>query len=357
MMLISRYLLSHISRATVFALLILASLFFFFDVLGELSDVGMKGYDLKTMFSVTALMLPGHLYELLPLAVLIGSISALSLLAGHSEYTVIRASGVSLLRMVSILGGIGLLFAVLTFVTGEFLAPQAEQASERLKLHATRSVVAQEFRSGLWVKDDNHFINIREMLPDNTLLGVRIYTYDKMHRLLETRYAERGEYQSDGSWTLFSVQQTQLGDTKTQVQHFSTLRWESVLRPDILSVLLVVPEQMSAMNLTRYIEHLAANKQQTARYEIALWSKLFYPLACLSMALVALGFIPLNQRQTSLGTRVFVGILIGLGFHLLNRLFSHLGLLYDWPAPAVTTIPTLLFLLGGAGLIYYRERR
>jgi lipopolysaccharide export system permease protein len=122
-------------------------------------------------------------------------------------------------------------------------------------------------------------------------------------------------------------------------------------------VLLVFPEQMSGLSLMAYIEHLKTNKQQTSRYEIALWGKVFYPLACISMALMALAFTPINRRQGNLGTQLFVGILIGLAFHFFNRLLGHLGLLYDWWPAVVATLPTLTFLAVGMWLTLRRERR
>lgn len=356
MSLIARYLIGNIVRTTLFTLLALLSLFAFFDVLGELSALGRHHYDWKTMLTVVALYIPGHVYQLLPLAVLIGSLAALTLLAASSEYAVIRTSGVSARYISLILLMVGTGFAVVTFLMGEFVAPKAEQEAERLYLQATRSVVAQDFRSGLWVKDDNHFINVKTMLPDNTLLNVRIYQYDQDYRLTAIQEANRGLYQGEDKWLLQEVRTTYFGSDSTRIEHQAERIWQSVLRPEILDVLLVVPEKMSAMNLFSYIEHLKNNKQKTSRYEIALWGKLFYPLACLSMAIIAVGFTPANQRQVSLGYRLFIGIVIGLSFHFLNRLIGHLGLLYQWKPILITLMPTVLFLTGGIALLFYRER-
>ena len=144
---------------------------------------------------------------------------------------------------------------------------------------------------------------------------------------------------------------------RTIARDLPSQRWESILQPELLSTLLVEPERMSVADLGRYIEHLATNRQNTLRYEIALWGKLFYPLACLTMALVALAFTPVNQRQSNLGSRIFVGILIGLAFYFINRLFGHLGLLYGWSPPLVTLLPTLIFLAVGTWFLVRQERR
>lgn len=358
MKLIYRYIISALSQSTLFTLGALLGLFAFFDVINQVSDLGRGNFTVSKMVGYILLLAPAHAYELLPLAVLIGGMVAMTQLASSSEYTVIRTSGITLSQIARTLLIFGVIFAVLTVILGEFVAPYSGQQAERMKLAATRSMVAQDFRSGIWVKDNKNFINIHEMLPDTTLLGVRIYTYDSDFNLVRTRYAERAVFsRRNQTWNLENVRETNIYLDHIESRSLIGMEWKSIIEPEILNVLLVVPEQMSAMNLIRYIEHLKSNQQQTQRYEIALWSKLFYPLACISMALVALAFTPQQRRHGQLGVRLFVGICLGVGFHFINRLFGHLGLLYNWNPVLSATLPTLLFLLMGVGVIFRQERR
>lgn len=358
MRLITRYMLSQLVSATLYTLLALLALYGFFDIIQEMPRVGQNNYDMTAMLNYVLLLAPGHTYELLPLAVLIGVLVAMTQLVTHSEYTVIRTSGIALMQIASLLFGFGLVCAVLTLFLGEFGAPMAQQKAEQLKLSATRSLVAQEFHSGIWVKDNSNFINVREMLPDSTLLGIHVYTYDQHYRLIRTSQAERGNYDpASKSWTLRNIQETDFTENHIETRHLDRLDWKSVIEPGILNVLLVVPEQMSALNLMTYIQHLRDNQQNTQRYEIAMWGKLFYPLACISMALVALAFTPKQRRHGQLGLRLFAGICIGVAFHFINRLFGYLGLLHDWNPALTATLPTLLFLLAGIILIIRQETR
>lgn len=359
---LTRYLLTRILYASTFTLLILVSLFLFFDVLGEISTIGKNNFTWETLLLVVVFYIPGHAYQLLPLALLIGSLTALSLLSSGSEYAVMRTSGASSAYIARVLLTAGSIGAVTTFLLGEFVAPAAEQQAERIYLHATRSLVAQEIRSGLWVKDDYHFINVKEMLPDNSLRGIRIYEYDTGHRIQRIRHAETAQYlradpnkKTKGIWQLNQIYSTELHLNHTRVYFTESEEWESVLRPDLLDVLLIAPEKMSALKLVDYVAHLKANKQRTSRYEIALWGKFFYPLACISMVLIALAATPVNQRQMNLGGRILLGIAVGLSFHFFNRLIGHLGLLYDWQPIVVNILPTILFLSAGTGLFYMRE--
>ena len=95
----------------------------------------------------------------------------------------------------------------------------------------------------------------------------------------------------------------------------------------MLDALIVRPERMSAWALHKYTEHLAGNRQKTERYEIALWKKLFYPLAALVMMALALPFAYMQARAGMVGVKVFLGIMLGIFFHMLNSLFAHIGLL------------------------------
>ena len=133
--------------------------------------------------------------------------------------------------------------------------------------------------------------------------------------------------------------------------------WQSVLEPALLNVLLVRPDKMSAWSLYSYSQHLRENRQKALRYEIALWAKVFYPLAVVVMMVLALPFAYFQVRQGGVGAKIFVGIMIGLAFYFLNRLFNHLGLLNDWPPFASAVVPTLIFLFAAVAMLAWQERR
>jgi len=303
------------------------------------------------------LQVPDRVYGLFPPAVLIGTLFALAQMVAGSEYTVMRTSGVSTTRLATTLAGIGIIFAAIAFIVGEFVAPPAEQFAQRIRSQAITGLVAQEFRSGLWIKDDKNFINVVEVLPDSSLRGVRIYEFDAQYRLRSISFAKSGSYQSDRRWLLREVSQTRFEDKKTEVREIPEASWQSVLDPALLNVLLVKPEQMSAWSLYSFAQHLKENRQKALRYEIALWSKLSYPLAVMVMMVLALPFAQVQGRQAGVGAKIFAGIMLGLAFHFLNRLFSHLGLLNDWPPFTAALLPTAIFLSIAVGMMWWQERR
>lgn len=354
-----RYLAREIYASTALVLTAFLMLFAFFDLISEMQDLGRGGYQLENIVAFVVLTIPGRMYELAPIAVLIGTLYAMTTLARHSEITVLRASGMSTAGFLKMLFRIGIVFVAVTLAIGEFVAPPAERAAQQLRLRAMSSMVAQEFRSGLWVKDERSFINVRNVQPDARLRDVRIYDFDAEYRLTSISDAAVGDFIAPDHWKLGNVTRTlfDADGEHARVDHQAELEWKSALTPDILSVLLVVPEKMSVTNLYQYINHLTENQQKTERYVIALWKKMVYPLTVLVMMILALPFSFLPTRSGTVSLRVFTGIMLGIGFHMLNGLFSNLGVINDWTPVLSAVTPSVIFLIGASGMLWWVERR
>ena len=351
------YLAREIMIATLLVLGALLMLFAFFDLVEQMKDLGRGGYRLNHILLHVALSVPNHIYEAFPIAALIGTLFALAQLVASSEYTVMRTAGVSLGSMIGMLSVTGMLFGVATFTVGEFVAPPAEQFAQRLRSQAITGIVAQEFRSGLWIKDGVAFVNVREVSPQAEIREVRIYEFDQGYRLRVLRHAASGVYQGANRWLLADVTQTTFDEARTSVSRLDRMDWQSVLEPALLSVLLVKPEKMSAWSLYSYSQHLRENRQKALRYEIALWTKLLYPVAVLVMMVLALPFAYVQNRQGGVGAKIFTGIMLGLAFHFLNRLSGYMGLLNGWPAAVSAVTPILVFLAVAMGMMGWQERR
>ncbi len=351
------YITREVAAATMLVFVALLLLYAFFDLVEQMKDLGRGGYQLRHVVLHVLLSAPNHVYELFPIAALIGTLFALAQLVASSEYTVMRSSGVSLPRMVAALCVVGGAFGILTFVVGEFIAPPAEQFAQRLRSQAISGIVAQEFRSGLWIKDGTAFVNVSEVAPTGDLRGIRIYEFDSQYRLQNLRQAARARYEGENRWSLFGVAQTTFDQLRTRVSAIDKMEWKSVLEPALLNVLLIKPEKMSAWSLYSYSQHLKDNRQKALRYEIALWTKLLYPVAVLVMMVLALPFAYFQSRQGGVGAKIFAGIMLGLAFHFMNRLFSHLGLLNDWPPFASAAAPTFLFCSIALAMMWWQERR
>lgn len=352
-----RYLAREVSSAVVLVLLAFLALFAFFDLLAEVKSVGQGGYQLHHAFMFVLLRLPGRAYELMPIAVLIGTLYALSALARHSEITVLRTSGLSIGSLLGGLLQVAGIFALATFLIGEFVAPPAERAAYQMRLKEKGRMVGQDLRSGLWVKDEQSFINVRVVRPDGRLREIRIYEFDEKAELRSVTEAAEGRHVVPDSWQLTNVVQTVLSDARADVRKMPELLWRSALNPDILAVLMVAPDRMSLRHLSAYTKHLADNHQTTNRYDIAFWKKLIYPLAAFVMVALALPFGAASHRATGVSLKIFSGVMIGILFYMLNGLFSNLGAINSWSPLLSAVTPSALFLLAAATLIWWTERR
>lgn len=356
MTILFRYVLREVLWATLLALLALLGLFTFFDFITELRQAHQEVYTPLVASLYVLMNVPSRLYELIPVALLVGGLFAWNRLALASEFAVMRAGGLATRRLAAWMLGLGLVLGLITLALGEYVIPPAEKAAQQLKLRATSGVVAREFQTGLWAKDGRVFINVREMRPDATLLDIRLYEFDEAFRLRALRRAEQARWQG-GQWMLHQVTQTLIGDGGTRSQRLPDQAWSSALTPDLLSVLMVVPERMSIHALNAYVGHLDENRQDAERYRIALWGKLTYPAVAPVMLLLALAFAFRPPRMGGAGGRLLSGILLGLGFHLANRLASQVAQLQGWPAPVAALLPLLAFGVLAVVALWWAERR
>jgi lipopolysaccharide export system permease protein len=355
---LSRYIGREVLYAALLIFVGLLMLFALFDLIHELANVGKDGYPLGRALLFVGLSVPGHIYELVPTAALIGTLFALSQMVANSEYTVMRASGTSLTQITLAIVRVGVPLAIATFLAGEFLAPPAERLAQQVRVQAQANrFIAQQFESGFWFKQDLTFVNIKSVLADMTLADVRIYEFDRNLRLKVLRVAESGTFVSDGLWRLANVQTTALGPDGAKVVRSDQLDWETVLKPSILTVYQVAPEKLELPTLYDNIRVLGGNQQKTSRFEIALWNKIFYPAAVVVMMVLALPFAYFQRRAGGVGIRIFAGTILGLVFFLLGRLFAYVGVINDWPPLFAAAFPVVAFVMVAATMLWWLERR
>ncbi|MGL4231700.1 MAG: LPS export ABC transporter permease LptG [Casimicrobium sp.] len=353
---LAKYVAREIASATLLVLVALLMLWVFYDFLQELA--ALRQLNSAQFLVLVAATIPSYVYELLPIAALIGTLFALAQLASNSEYGVMRTAGVSVLQIAAVIFGVGLTIATVVFVVGEYVVPRSEQIVQRVRaVTGSRPFIARAFQSGFWFKDGNTFINIASVLPDGSLRNVRVFEYSDPVTLVRTINAERANFVSGQQWTLERVTETKFEAKQVVAVSHATLDWNTVLTPSMLSVLQVAPEKLSIDGLWEYIGHLRANNQDSRRFESAMWQKFFYPLATCVLMLLALPFAQIQHRSGGVGARIFIGILLGLVFIIFNRLFSYLSLLYQWPPFLGAIMPGLLFLSAATFMMWRIERR
>jgi lipopolysaccharide export system permease protein len=393
MKILQRYFFVNIAQAVAFALVAFLGLIAFMDLTQELPSVGKGGYMIQHAILYVLLLVPGHVYEAMPVAALVGTIYTMAQFAQSSEFTIMRASSMSTQQAGIILAKIGVLFVALTFIFGELITPRTAPIAERVRLSAKGATVSAEFRSGMWTKDTIHsdgvkgpvtgsrFFNARQIRPDGQLTDVRLYEFDNGMRMRALITAANATFSGNSTWRLNDVTETLFTNSRelpapdtpvaagqtiqsrfgqdtasVSTRKVASLDLVSEITPKILSVSRSDPAQMSANELAVYTRHLAENRQETERFKIAFWKKLFDPLSIFVLMALALPFGYLHTRSGGVGLKSFIGIMIGVSFILINALFSHVGILSTWPAFVTAAAPSLLFLLLAIGALRWVER-
>ena len=342
MKLIDRYIARHVTISVLLVLAVMLALFTFIAFVDELGAVGKGDYSMGNAAEYLFLTMPRRAFNLFPLAALVGSVMALGLLAANTELTVIRASGVSVQRLLLSVMKAGAVLVVIALMIGELLAPTSEQLAQEQRSVAMTQQIAMKTAFGFWVRDGKSFINIRKALPDNRMADIYIYEFDEDRQLRMSTYAKAASY-DDGKWLLEDVVQSELADGQVRSRRAAKADWRSLLEPELVRVVTVKPESLSAIGLYRYLDYLRDNGLETTQYELALWTKFAYPLATGVMIFLAVPLVLGRYQWSGTGQRVLVGVIVGIGFHIIHQAAVHLGVVYETP-PALTALaPTVLF--------------
>ena len=240
MKLIDIYIGRTIVQQSLLVIAVLAGIFVFLNFIDQLSDLGSGSYGLLDALRFVLLTTPRIIYDIFPMAGLVGTILGLSVLARHSELTVMRASGISLGQITGSVLKVGAIFVLLAVVIGELVSPFTETLAQRGRIEALERNIEQKHSSGLWMRDKSTFVNVAEVLPDLSLLRIKIFEFDRKDRdrLVSLTYARSGHYNQD-RWQLNDVRQTIIDEKgRADVHHVIQSAWVTEVTPGMMSVFL-----------------------------------------------------------------------------------------------------------------------
>lgn len=343
MKILQRYITTTLLWTTLLAMSVLVALFSFFALIDQLEDVGRGNYQVLQAVMYVVLTMPRLAYDLFPIAGVVGGMAALGVLARNSELAVIRTSGVSIRRLGWAMAKAGVVLAVTAVIIGELVAPFGVEKAQNMRSVALTQEITMKTKYGFWARDGNSYVNIRRILPGNRIQDIYIYEFDDKDQLRSSTYAWRASYQ-DNKWLLDRISQTSINGNVVTQRHMRHAAWESLLDPEMLNLVVVQPEYLTVWGLFRYIAFLRQNRQNSLRYSQALWIKLIRPFSIIAMVVLAVPLVQGHSRSTALGQRVFIGTIIGVGFHILNEASGHLGVVYQLPPPLSAGAPTLLLI-------------
>jgi lipopolysaccharide export system permease protein len=353
-----RYLAREIYRSTSVVLLALLGLFMFFTLVDELDSVSDK-FPLAALFYLQALSVPTRLYDLLPIGLLIGAILALAGLAQRNELVILRVSGVSGMGLLKMLWLISIPIVLGATVLSEIITPIAEIKSSEANLLMRGRVEGGRLASGYWFKEPTtgggtRVINIGSLLASGNAANLRIYEFPDGTALSLISTAESARF-VDGQLIMSQVVETRispetknvLADAKVSEkpvvvkENFATRQVETTLTAERLVARILTPERMTLKALHDYIQYLDLNQLQSDRQVVAVWRKLAYPFTLVVMLTIAAPIGFMQTRRGGVGAKVFLGILLGTGFFMINQLALNVGLLYKWPPVVTALLPNI----------------
>ncbi len=353
MRILDRYIGQAVQMGVLSVLAVFLVLVGVINYIGEYDKIGRADYTSWLALQYVLLWLPKIAYIVFPLAALMGTMIGLGALSNHSELVVIRASGVSKLRIAMSVVKAMVALVVVIFLVGEVVAPPAEQYAEQMRIRAMESRVSINTEYGLWVRSGDTFIHVMAIDADGKLHNVELAVTENHSKLVRTVHAKSAEYKGD-SWLLHDVKITHISHQGLREEKRDEMRWQGLLEPDIVETLTFNPDSLSIWNLLDYVRYLESNGLDSRLYQLTMWTKILSPLTIMAMVLLAVPFMFRSQRSGGLGRQIILGFMIGIVFYIINRLVGQMGVVYNIPAVISASIPTLLVMVT-ALLLYRRE--
>lgn len=355
MKIIERYLGKTVISTTLSVLGVLLTLFALIKLIAETRDIGYGHYTLLSACYYVLLTLPAQFYSFSPIAILLGTILGLSVLARHSELTILRASGVSLYQIAWSLFKATLLLVLFIILIGEGVAPRADRLAESHKVFlTTRGQTLMTQQGSLWIRDGHNFIYIQSIINPTHLNGVNRYQLDEHNNLLAASFAKHVYYENN-HWQAYDVITSHLSAKKVTATQREREAWPFSFSPKLLNISIVFPEQMSLRQLNEYIYYRRKNLLNTSSYALAFWQRVLQPFAIWIMMCLAIPFTVKHLRSLATSLHTIAGVAVGFGFYLLNEFFGPFAIVYQWPPFLAALLPLLIFMFIAALLLYWTK--
>lgn len=347
----------HVTTTTAFAMFgataILAGLQVLFTYMGELGDL-KAGYGAWQALLYVLWSAPQYLYEILPISALIGAVLGLGTLASNSELIVMRASGISLWRIVGWVMRSAMLLVVLSFLLSEFVIPYSNEHAKSVKSH--RSTAELGAVNGYWTREGQRFVYIDYANSKGQLKQVQMLDFDQAYRLDSVLNAEQGQFMKDGQWKLENAQQMNiLQQGNAQLTQNSDQILPLALQPKYVHMVTIDPEDLAPSQLVSFMTYMHQYSQVPKTYLLAFWQKVGSPFSLIALVLIACSFIFGPLRQHSMGFRLVIALFVGLSFYYMQDFLGYASLVYS-PSPAWFVFLPIVMMFGIGSYLLYRSR-
>lgn len=346
---LNRYIAVTVSASILMVLVVLVGFNIIAAIIDEMAELDDQ-YTFFRALQFVMLSVPGSIFDLLPFASLIGCLAGLGSLATNSELVVVRSAGVSTGRVVWMVMKPTLVILLVGLLISETIAPVTENLAQSERATALRKTSNVVSREGLWHREGNQFMHFNAVLPNGVLYGVKIFSFDDQHRLMNSLRAERAIYQQD-HWVLEDVVESELIGGQVVGHNVSSKKWQTALSPRLLNILVLDPLDLPVVGLWQYSNYLEGQGLNSGLYRLAFWKKTLQPLSTLTLVLVAIAFIFGPLREVTMGFRIFIGVLVGITFRTSQDMLAPASLVYGFQPVYASLVPIVICSLAGFWLL------
>ncbi|MCK4841711.1 MAG: LPS export ABC transporter permease LptG [Methylococcales bacterium] len=343
---LTAYIVKEVLKGSAIALILLLTLFNLFAFSDELKDIGKGSYGLKEIFLYLAFNSPTVLYELIPSSALLGSLFIVGAMANNQEIIAMRAAGVSIFRLIKFVMYAGAIMVLFAIVVGEFIAPEALRTAELIRTKAQHDKIVMHSRYGLWLREDNKFINVRKIHEKGELADIYTYELDAQDRLILMTQFKQATFLGNNLWNMKGVSQTRISSNQIFTNIQGQMEWKTTINPDLLNVVIIKPDNMSLHELFKYINFLKENNQKYQTFELAFWSRLVNPFVIFVMLMISIPFVVSIKRGVGTGGRMMIGIIIGMSFNIFDKIAGHIGQVYGTSPILMAVLPSAVVFCG-----------
>lgn len=352
MKLVDRYIAKNVFAAIALVTLMLAGLQVFILFVNQLDDIGKAEYGIVQTAIYVFLQMPYQVYLFFPMASLLGCLIGLGIMANNRELIVMRAAGMSIGQITTAVLKAAMIVIIIVTVTGETLVPRLAHFANDQKMQALNGGQTLRTARGVWLRNENDFISIGSILPNNTLQNVYQFRFDETHHMRLARMISKIDYQNN-QWLAYDITETVINNDNTLARKIAKMPWDVSVKPNILSVSSSEPDEMTLRELHQYIRAQELSHQSALNYQLAYWQRLIQPLTTVVMMILAIPFIFGPLRSSTMGSKFLAGATVGFGFHIINRFLGPVSQVFQWPPVIAAIGPTCLSALLG----FYLMRR
>lgn len=350
MRLVDRYITKNVLGAVALITVMLTGLQVFILLVNQLDDIGKGNYGVLQALIYVLYQMPYQVYLFFPIASLLGCLIGLGMMANYRELVVMRAAGMSIGQVSVAVMKAAFIIIIIVTIIGETIVPSLAEIGSNYRLQSLSKGQTIRTPKGVWLRNKLDYISIGEVTSGTLLEQVYQFKFDETHHLRVVRQIDSVKY-DNGQWLANGVNETVINDKSTKARFVKNLLWDVPLKPNILQLTNREPEEMTLIELKRYLRIQKKINQTEFNYQLSFWQRLVQPFTTLVMMMLAIPFIFGPLRGSTIGSKFLIGSTVGFGFYIFNRFFGPISYVFQFSPEMAAVGPTVIFAILGIFLM------